>query len=126
MTSLLVLLVFGMSLVGCGKGKMYDGPTVDAFNGRLTHDGKPASFPPGENVVLQVILHEKGQSFGIPIREDGSFQIGWMPIGKYSAMLIRGPKGPRGGESRYNVPDGFAIADGKTDYTIDLGKRYKP
>jgi len=126
LTSLLATAVVGLALVGCGSSKPYDGPTVDAFNGRLTHNGKPVSFPQGDRVILQVILHENGRSFGVPIQPDGSFKIGWMPIGKYSAMLIRGPKGERGGENRYNVPGGFTIEDGKTEYTVELGKGWKP
>jgi hypothetical protein len=121
------LVVAGLvAAVGCAR-KPFDGPTVDAFNGKLTRDGKPVSFAPGENVTLQVIHQVSGQSFGIPIKPDGTFQIGWMPIGKYSALLKRESRsGTRGGPSMYNVPDGFAIEDGKTEYTIDLGKGFKP
>jgi len=121
------VLVVGLALAaaGCAK-KPFDGPTVDAFNGRLTHDGKPVSFPEGENVVLQ-LFHEKGQSFGVPINSDGSFKIGWMPIGKYSAALMRQNKREKGpAMNRYSVPGGLAIQDGQTEYKIDLGKGWKP
>jgi len=78
-------------------------------------------------VTLQLFLHEGGQSFGVPLKEDGSFTVGWMPIGKYSATLVREPPpGGRSGPRRHTVPDGLTIEDGKTDYTIDLGKNYKP
>jgi hypothetical protein len=113
----------GFLATGCGSGK-FDGPTVDAFTGKLVKDGKPVTFPAGENVELKVI-HEKAQSFGIPISPDGSFKIGWMPIGKYSAMLIRTKDGGKGGPNMYNVPNGFEISDGKTDYDIELGKNWK-
>ena len=79
---------------------------MDAFNGKLTHDGKPVSFPAGEDVSLKV-FHEKGTSFGIPIKEDGTFKIGWMPIGKYSGMLNRSTaqqKGCRGNTTCLPLP----------------------
>ena len=91
---------------GCGS-KSFDGPTVDAFTGRVVKDGKPVSFPAGETVQLKVI-HEKAQSFGIPLADDGSFKIGWMPIGKYSAILIRQKEGGKGGPNMYNVPGGIS------------------
>ena len=123
-TGLLATACVGLALVGCSAKKSFDGPTVDAFNGRLTHDGKPVHFS-DERVILQV-FHQTGTSFGIPIQEDGSFQIGWMPIGKYSAVLMRDPKGAKGAPGRYNVPGGLTIEDGKTEYTIELGKGFKP
>jgi hypothetical protein len=114
---------------GCAR-KPFDGPTVDAFNGRLTRKGEPVSFPAEEKVTLKVILHRKGESFGIPIQPDGTFKIGWMPIGKYSAMLIRENKAPaerRGPpQNMYNVPNGFAIEEGQTEYLIELGSNWKP
>src|SRR5262249_25110338 len=91
---------------------------------RLVHDGKPVSFAAGRDIELR-LFHETGQSFGIPIKEDGTFQIGWMPIGKYSATLDRPSRG-KGGPSRYSVPGGLAIEDGKAEYTIELGKNWKP
>jgi len=125
LTGFLVMAVFGLALAGCAK-KQFDGPTVDAFNGKLTQDGKPLAFAPGDDVILQVIHHETGKQFGIPIKPDGTFQIGWMPIGKYSAILKREPRaGTRGGPKMYNVPDGFEIKDGQTEYTIELGKGFK-
>jgi hypothetical protein len=122
----------GLTVTACGcSRKAFDGPTVDAFTGRLTRDGQPVSFAPEENPQLQ-LFHEKGQSFTIPLHPDGSFKIGWMPIGKYSATLLRDQK-PAAGvpkappiPNRYNVPDGLTIQDGKTEYTIDLGKNWKP
>jgi len=110
--------------VGCGPRKPFDGPTVDAFTGRLTHNGQPVSFPDG--VATLKLFHEKGQSFDIPLQPDGTFKIGWMPIGKYSALLNRPPKGAKGAPTRYQVPGGLTIQDGKTEYTVELGKGFKP
>jgi hypothetical protein len=122
-----VLLTGGcLALAGCGGSddKPPDLPTVDAFHGRLTQDGKPVRFPQGEEVELQV-FHEKGRKFGIPIEPDGTFKIGWMPIGKYSAMLTR-PAKSKGPPLKHSVPGGFAIKEGQTEYTIELGKDYRP
>lgn len=123
-TTALLAAALGLLTVGCGEKRSFEGPTVDAFTGRLTHEGKSVSFAAGESVQLKVI-HEKAQSFGIPLQSDGSFKIGWMPIGKYSAVLIR-QRGGKGGPSMYNVPGGFEIVAGKTDYEIELGKGWKP
>jgi hypothetical protein len=121
-----LMLVLGLGLCGCGRKKPFDGPTVDAFTGRLTQDGKPVTFADSKEVMLQV-YHETGRPFGIPIEADGSFKIGWMPIGKYSATLMWGNKEGRGPPThRYNVPGGLTIEDGRTEYTIELGKAWKP
>jgi hypothetical protein len=122
--NLVFVAALGLAAVGCGGGKAFDGPTVDAFNGKLTAGGKPVSFPPGEEVTLK-LFHETGQSFGVPIQSDGSFKIGWMPIGKYSATILRAPKASKSGPNRHAVPGGLVIVDGQTDYTIDLGKGFK-
>jgi hypothetical protein len=114
-----------VSAVGCGGHKEFDGPTVDAFTGRLTHDGNPVTFPAEERVQLQ-LFHEKAQSFNIPVQPDGTFKIGWMPIGKYSATLVRERPGAKGGApARHSVPNGLTIEAGKTEYTIELGKGFK-
>jgi hypothetical protein len=121
-----VLLGLGLACSGCGPKKSFEGPTVDAFTGRLTHNGRPVTFPETEKVRLEV-YHETGRSFLIPIRPDGSFDIGWMPIGKYSATLLRGTPDGRGPPAkRYNVSGGLTIEDGKTEYTIELGKGWRP
>jgi hypothetical protein len=121
-----VILLLLLGLSGCGPKKSFDGPTVDAFVGQLTHDGKPVTFPEGGEVILEV-YHETGVKYGIPIAADGSFKIGWMPIGKYSATLLRSNKEERGRPTkRYNVPGGFTVEDGKTQYAIELGKGWKP
>ena len=112
-----------LALIGCSR-KPFDGPTVDAFNGRVMHNGNPVSFANPDEVSLKLV-HEKGKSFGIPLKPDGSFDIGWMPIGKYSVIVTRQPKDGRGGPRVYNVPDGLTIKDGQTAYTIELGKGWK-
>lgn len=125
LTTLVFAGVLVVATAGCGR-KNYDGPTVDSFTGKVTADGRPLKLG-GEKAVLRMIHQEKAQTFDVPLRDDGGFTIGWMPIGKYSVMLVRDPApGQRGGRKMHNVPDGFAIEDGKTDYTIDLGKSYKP
>jgi hypothetical protein len=120
-----LLVTVGLAAVGCGKRKEFEGPTVEAFVGRLVQDGKPVSFAAGGDVELS-LFHETGQSFGIPIQPDGTFTIGWMPIGKYAATLIRSSKSGKAGPQRHGVPGGLTIEDGKTEYTIELGKAFKP
>ena len=124
-----MLLTFwlGLLLVGCGPTKTYTGKTVDKFVGKVTHNGNPVSFPAEQMAELK-LFHESGQQFGIPIKEDGTFDIGWMPVGKYAAMLERrqGAKAKGPGISRYSVPDGLTIEEGKTDYVVELGKGFKP
>ena len=105
-----------------------EGPKVDAFHGKVVQNGKPVKFAEGEEATLSV-FHDTGRRFGIPLKEDGTFEIGWMPIGKYTVQLERTPskqtkKGA--GKSRYGVPGGLNIEAGKTDYVIELGKNFKP
>jgi hypothetical protein len=125
---LVLTICLGLAVFGCANKKGgYEGPTVDAFHGKVTHNGKPVTFP--ENEAQLNLYHEKGQQFGIPLKPDGTFEIGWMPIGKYSVMLERktqdpAKKGPQ--KSMYNVPDGLTIEEGKTEYVIELGKDFKP
>jgi hypothetical protein len=125
------VLIFTLGLgwlVGCNQQhKTFDGPTVDAFNGKLVHNGKSVTLPNTETVELKLI-YEKGDTFGVPIKSDGSFQIGWMPIGKYTAMLIREKNqgASKGGPNMYTVPGGFEIVSGKTEYEVELGKNWKP
>jgi len=111
--------------LGCERKSTYDGPTVDKFTGRVVANGKPVRFPQDETVQLKM-FHEKGQSFNIPLKEDGTFEIGWMPIGKYSATLLRQKSTQKGQPSQYGVPNGMSIQDGQTEYTVELGKSWKP
>jgi len=126
---LVLTFCLGLAAFGCGKEPgVFEGPKVDAFHGKLVHDGKPVKFAEGEEASLSV-FHETGRRFGIPLAEDGTFEIGWMPIGKYTMQLERTPskhtkKGA--GKTRYGVPEGLNIEAGKTDYVIELGKNYKP
>src|SRR5260370_42692501 len=85
-------VVLGLCAAGCTPRATYEGPKINAFTGRLVHKGEPVSFPPGETVIMNLIFHDKGRPFGIPIQSDGTFKIGWMPIGKYSASLQRDMK----------------------------------
>ena len=119
------LTALGFVLTGCSK-KPFDGPTVEGVNGRVTQNGKPVSLANPEEVSLKVIHHEKASSFGIPLKADGTFDIGWMPIGQYSAIVTRPPKDGKGGPRVYTVPEGFSIQEGQTEYTIELGPGFKP
>jgi hypothetical protein len=120
-----IVLAAALALAVAGCSRRFPGPTVGAFTGRVTYNGQPVSFPEGEKASLKV-FHEKGQSFGIPLKPDGSFRVGWMPVGKYSVLLNRDPKDGRGAPVRYNVPDGLTIKEGQTEYSIELGKARKP
>jgi hypothetical protein len=131
MMSRFVRRVFlGVLLTACGCGGPYKEPTIDNFDGRLVHKEEPVSFPEGEEVRLQLAFHKNGERFGVPIKPDGSFDIGWMPIGSYSATLER-----RGGEldgarsapaRRHEIKGGFTVVEGQTEYEIELGDDYKP
>ena len=125
---LVLTFCLGLAVFGCiDKRGGYEGPTVDAFHGKVTHNGNPVQF--AENEAQLTLYHEKGQQFGIPLKADGTFEIGWMPIGKYAVMLERTAqtpmtKGPP--KTMYNVPDGLTIEEGKTDYVIELGNGFQP
>lgn len=124
---LVLTFCVGLTVFGCGKPTgEYEGPKVDAFHGKLVSDGKPVTFAENEEAKLSV-FHESGRQFGIPLAADGTFEIGWMPIGKYSMMLERSSQNKKGpGKTRFGVPGGLVIEAGKKDYVIDLGKGFKP
>ena len=126
---LVLTFCLGLAVFGCAnKRGDYEGPTVDAFHGKVTHNGNPVQFAENEEVQL-TLYHEKGQQFGIPLTADGTFEITWMPTGKYAMMLERTAQNPvkKGpAKTRYNVPDSLTIEDGKKDYVIELGKDFKP
>lgn len=125
---LVLIFCLGLAAFGCGKEPgVFEGPTNDAFTGKIVHNGKPVKFAEGEEGSLSV-FHETGRRFGIPLKEDGTFEIGWMPIGKYTVQFERTLKhGKKGASmSRYGVPEGLNIQAGKTEYVIELGKNYKP
>lgn len=125
---LVLSICLGLAVLGCGKPTgEFEGPKVDAFHGKVTQNGNPVKFPENEEVQLNV-FHESGRQFGIPLTPDGTFEIGWMPIGKYSMMLERTPQNVKKGatKTRYSVPSSLVIEAGKKDYVIDLGKNFKP
>ena len=126
-----VILMAAAVSGGCKRtANRFEGPKVDGFAGRLTHNGKPVSFPEGETVQLSV-HHEKStdRPWNFNIQSDGTFKLDFgMLIGKYSARLVRrkGPGGNRGGERWYTIPDGFTVEEGKTECNIELGPNWKP
>jgi hypothetical protein len=118
-------VALGVFTIGCEPKKSFEGPTVDSFSGRVVKDGKPVSFPADRSVELKLI-HHSAQTYGVPLSPEGTFKVGWMPIGKYSAMLVQEPPaGAKGGKQMYNVPGGFEIIEGKTEYEVELGKNWK-
>lgn len=130
MRNLMMAVAITGLAVGCQSGE-YTGPKVDGFNGRLVAGGKPVQFGADETVELQ-LMTEKAQQYRVPIKPDGSFELKWMPVGKYSAKLSRvktggdsGKKG-KGAPSFHNLADGFEIKEGQAEYTVELGKGWKP
>ena len=133
-------VIAGMVFAGAGcepravPNKYYNGPTVAAFSGQVVQDGKPVTVPENQEVSIQCTLTEGkgiGKSFGVPIKSDGSFSIGWMPVGKMMLRLERSPKDPAkrpvGPPNRYSIPGGLTIEEGKTaGYTIEVGKDWNP
>jgi hypothetical protein len=130
------ILIAGLvwTAVGCGGPKpYYDGAKIPAFSGQVVQNGKPVTFPEDEQVRVQCTVIEGegiGKSFGVPIKPDGTFSIGWMPLGKMALRLERAPKDPAkttgGPPSRYSIPGGLTTEQGKTTgYTIELGKDWK-
>jgi hypothetical protein len=102
--------------------------TVNSFTGRLARGGSTARFAPRNPVTLGLVYKKTGESFGVPVRDDGTFEIGWMPVGEYSAVLTaarsnRGIYWP-GSPGTYTIPGGLTIEAGKTDYTIDVGEKW--
>lgn len=127
-SQLAFVMIMLSTVSGCNFGPHED-PTIDEFNGQLMHKGAPVKFDPGEKVILRLAYHKRGERFGVPITPDGTFNIGWMPIGEYSADLERsgGKDGPRTAFKRiHHVPDGLTIAEGQTKYEIELGEGFKP
>src|SRR5262249_37839239 len=64
-----------------GPKKYYEGPTVPAFSGQVVQDGEPVTFPEDEVVIVKFTVIEgdsMGKTFGVPIKPDGTFNIGWM------------------------------------------------
>jgi len=127
----IALAFFGailLSFTGCGPGPVRPEEITEAFIGAVVQDGKPITLPDGAR--LDLIHDETYSKFGIPLKQDGSFEIGWMPTGKYSAELLwlKGATKDNSSVSqgRYNVPNGLTIEKDKTQYEINLGKEWKP
>jgi len=122
-----LLLGFGLiaallcATFGCGNygpKPFYEGPKVESFSGRVVQDGKQVTFSKDNEVVID-FYSEGGIRFGVPIKADGTFNIGYMPLGKQSLVLERG-------NAKYSIPGGLTIEAGKTSgYEIELGKGYK-
>jgi hypothetical protein len=119
-----LLLIVSITIANGCNSREYSGPTVDKFTGTVTHNGKQITVKPGERLTIQM-RHESGQVFGIPIHPDGTFEITWMPLGHYSLISEKYKDGQRGGPSKTGVGD-FQVMNGKTEYTIELGKNWKP
>ncbi len=128
-TRYLLVLALVLLSAGCRKREKFEGPTVDIFHGQLVSDGKPVSFSDDEVVKLNLIHKDSAERFGIPIKADGSFEIGWMPIGDYMCSLERKKGGPEKQAFELKsvskpVPGGLRIEEGKTEYEIELGKNF--
>jgi hypothetical protein len=134
--NVLAVAVFGLTCAGCTPRATFDGPKVNAFTGQVVQNGQPISFAPDSHATLEVIQTEKAYRFNIPLAENGTFKIGWMPIGKYEVFLNKDMETDTGQGTRrkrpmiigagYHLPEPLMIEDGKTEYTIELGKDYKP
>jgi hypothetical protein len=121
----LFLAVLVLSATGCGKDKEFDGPVVDKFVGKVTKDGKPFSVPGSDELIIEA-KHESHQTFGIPIKPDGTFEITWMPLGNYILFAEYHKAGQKGRSNKATIPGGLQVMQGKTDYVIELGKNWKP
>lgn len=114
-------------VMGCpsSSGRPKDVPTVDKFEGKVLHNGEPWVFSGQGRPVLDLRHNETAEGFGVPIKEDGSFAIGWMPTGKYSAKLIVNEAANADGVFIYQLKEPFEIKDGLTEYTVELGPDFK-
>ena len=122
-TLMALTLIAGLATTGCGKRGPVGGASVAAFTGHLTQNGKPVAVPAaGADRVQLTLFHEKGQSFGVPIKPDGSFAVGRVPTGHYSANLTH----TAAGRGPYVVPGGVTLAGGRTEYEVELGRGWRP
>jgi hypothetical protein len=121
----LLLAVLVLPATGCGKDKEFDCPVVEKFVGKVTKDGEPFTFPASEQLVIEA-KHESRLTFGIPINPDGTFEIGWMPLGNYILFAEYHKPGQKGRSNKATIPGGLQVMEGKTDYVIELGKNWKP
>jgi hypothetical protein len=120
-TTVLVTLLF----VGCGPTPADYGETTEAFVGHIVQNGKPVTLPEGAR--LDVTQNSTYHKFGIPLNSDGTFKIGWMPIGKYSVELIwiREAATGQSSQQRYSVPNELVIEKETKPYEVELGKKWK-
>jgi len=129
--SITTLCAILAALAGCEPKSEITGPTVTQFSGKVMIGGKLASIKSGDRVVL-LLIDKMGQSYGIPISADATFSVGKMPISKYSVQVrvdpapVTSEKGSRAAPQRVtNVPAGFEIVEGQTEYAVELGKGFK-
>lgn len=122
LSSLSVFL--GATLLGCSPPGKVEGPTVLAFNGKVVSGGKTVVFPDGEELFVE-LFHHRGKQFNLPIKSDGTFNIGKMPVGRYTAALVRSGKGAKGSPGKFPVKN-FEIVEGQTEYVLDLGPGFRP
>jgi len=78
------------------------------------------------SVVLAWSTAKQVAPFGIPLQPDGTFKIGAMPIGQYVAFMEKPAAGGKGPPTKYTIPGGLMIKEGTTDYTLDVGKGWRP
>ncbi|MGL6075803.1 MAG: hypothetical protein ACRC8S_16725 [Fimbriiglobus sp.] len=129
--SLLLILALA-TFVGCERTAEMPGPTVKKFNGKLEAGGKPVQFNADDQVVLDLIHGGSGRKFGVPIKADGTFDVGQMPIGKYSGIMkitkssAKEKSKGAGVPTMTSIPDGFEIKEGQTEYVVNLGANFKP
>lgn len=119
------IVVIAASFVGCGPSAADYGETTKAFVGHVVQNGKPITLP--EDSRLNVTQNSTYHRFGIPLKQDGSFTIGWMPVGAYSVELIWIRQSATGSTSqeRYGVPHDLVIEKEPKEYEIELGQKWK-
>jgi hypothetical protein len=124
-----LLAALTLATAGCSNRSPIGAPsgkTVDAFTGRITHNGQPVTLPADSGIQLSLKQHGTAWGCNIPLAADGTFKIGIMPVGKYSVIFEKPNPAAKGAPgTKYTVPEVLSIEEGKTDYTIELGKNWK-
>jgi hypothetical protein len=118
-------VLFALLFAGCGPAPADYGETTEAFEGKIVQNGKPVTLPDG--AILNVTQNSTYHRFGIPLNSDGTFKIGWMPVGKYSLELIwvRESATGQSSQQRYNVPNELVIEKETKPNEIELGTKWK-